>query len=147
ENAASLVLLGFAMRSLSLRLFGDALPAAAGLALMMSSFGVATFTHGYYVEMPLIALVTLTVAAAVEIRAREFAPTKWNWVLGLALLIGIPMKHLYLPFVAMPLLFVVIHYAVGGEGTRAERLQRLRRVATIALVATLLGLGYHILNW
>jgi hypothetical protein len=147
ENAASLVLLGLAMGSLSLRLFGDALPAAAGLALMMSSFLFATFTHGYYVEMPLVALVTLTVAAAVEIRAREFTRSKWNWVLGLALVIGIPMKHLYLPFVAVPLLFIALHYLVGGAGTRAERLHRLLRVGAIALVATLVGLSYHILNW
>jgi hypothetical protein len=147
ENAASLVVIGLAMRSLSLRLFRDALPAAAGFALILTSPLFATFTHGYYVEMPLVALVALTVAAAVEIRARAFAPSMWDWVLGLALLIGIPMKHLYLPFVAAPLTFTALHYLVVGQGTRTERLHSLLRVGAIALVATLAGLSYHVLNW
>jgi hypothetical protein len=147
DNAAFFVLLAFAMRSLSLQLFGDALPAAAGIALIMSSTTFTLYSHSYNPDIALVALVAFTVAAAVEIRAREFAPSMWNWALGLALVIGIPMKHLYSPFVAMPLLFTAIHYAVGGAGTRAERRQRLLRVGTIALAATLVGLGYHLLNW
>ena len=146
-NGASLVLLAAAMRSLGVRLFGDALVGVAGFALLMASGMVVLFVHFYTVDLALMALVAFTVAAALEVRAREFSLSGWTWALGAALVTGIGAKHLYAPFVAAPLLVVLADGLARRSVSWRERRRAILRQGLVIVPALLLGVAYHVVNW
>lgn len=145
--SASYVLLALGMRTLALRLFEDVLVGAASFALVTCSGMVILFSHFYTVDLPLMALVTFTVGAAVEVRAGGFRLSGWTFALAGSLLVGIAAKHLFAPFVAAPLLVVVVDGLMHGDGAPAERFGRIVRQGLVVAPAILLGIGYHILNW
>jgi hypothetical protein len=146
-QGASYLLLAVAMRSLSLRLFDDALVGAATFALLTCSYIVVRFSHFYMVDPPLMALVAFAVAAAVEIRARDFRLCGWTVALGCALLVGIGAKHLFAPFVAAPLLVVAVDGIRDGSDSRSVRVWRIVRQSLAVAPAIALGVAYHILNF
>lgn len=146
-NGASYLLLAVALRSLSLRLFEDALVGTASFALLTCGGMVVLFFHFYTVDPLLMSLVAFTVAAAVEIRARDFRLCGWTVALGCALLVGIGAKHLFAAFVAAPLLAVAVDGILHGVDSRGEQMTRILRQGLAVAPAVLLGAAYHVLNW
>lgn len=146
-NGFSIVAIAVSMGALARRLFEDALVGAAAFSLLLISHMLAAWSHFFILDLPLTALVCLTLAAMLEVHANRFKFSPWLVVLAFALMTGIPTKHLFVGFVAAPLAFLFLDYVLRDAEPLELRLRRAAFVGGVSLFASLIGLSYHILNW
>ncbi|HPZ08742.1 MAG TPA: glycosyltransferase family 39 protein [Candidatus Eremiobacteraeota bacterium] len=108
--------------------------------------GIFMWSRYYTLDIPLTASVALTVLLSVLIYRNEFKNKVISVLLGLTVMSGICIKHLYAAFVFFPVLFLFI-LSFTGKGKKIKIII-IERWHFFLFLSTgiLLGSFYHILN-
>jgi len=122
----------------------------AGLlsCIIFSSYhGTFMWSRYYNLDIPLAAAVSLTILFIVLIYKKGFASKKLSLMLGISLMLGMCVKHLYVIFVFFPMLYLSILAFIKKGSNLKETIKERRHFFISVFTGILFGIFYHILNF
>jgi hypothetical protein len=145
-NLGSVWTLGYSLIAMSNLLVASPWPGLLG-SLWFCLFETVMVFSGYYqVDLPLAAISALTVLLCVRLDRGSFSSLFDSILLGLAIVLGMGAKHLYVVFAGGPLLYFVGRCLFSGTDRLTARLARRWPVLLSIACGTLCGIWYHWLN-
>src|SRR5581483_1262680 len=143
-NLTSIFVIGYGLLALSQLLLATAWPGFLA-AFWFTSFRIVMLWNGYYqIDLPLAAAVTMTVLFCVRLHENG-ANLRDCLGLGAALALGMPVKHLYVAFIGLPVAFLLIR-ALKAAAKRGSDSRRSWPIFGATACGVAVGVLYHLLN-